>query len=77
MRKADFERLKKKVANSKICLGELDKLMAKSDEDNVLGRITDDFFKMMMKNYEREQKELTKVIANGEQVLQSPEQKIC
>lgn len=52
MRKADFERLKKKVANSKICLGELDKLMAKSDEDNVLGRITDDFFKMMMKNYE-------------------------
>lgn len=30
---------------------------------------------MMMKNYEREQKELTKAVANGEQVLQSSEQK--
>ena len=56
-------------------LGELDKLMAKLYEDNVLGRVTDDFFQMMMKNYEREQKELTMAVANGEQVLQSSEQK--
>ena len=75
MQKAEFERLKKTVANSKVRLGELDKLMAKLYEDNVLGRVTDDFFQMMMKNYEREQKELTMAVANGEQVLQSSEQK--
>lgn len=43
MQKAEFERLKKTVANSKVRLGELDKLMAKLYEDNVLGRVTDDF----------------------------------
>ena len=75
MQKAEFEQLKKTVSNSKVRLGELDKLMAKLYEDNVLGRVTDDFFQMMMKNYEREQKELTMVVANGEQVLQSSEQK--
>ena len=75
MQKAEFERLKKTVANSKVRLGELDKLMAKLYEDNVLGRVTDDFFQMMMKNYEREQKELTNAVADGEQVLQSSEQK--
>ncbi len=75
MQKAEFERLKKTVANSKVRLGELDKLMAKLYEDNVLGRVTDDFFQMMMKNYEREQKELTMAVADGEQVLQSSEQK--
>ena len=71
MQKAEFEQLKKTVSNSKVRLGELDKLMAKLYEDNVLGRVTDDFFQMMMKNYEREQKELTMAVANGEQVLQS------
>ena len=75
MQKAEFEQLKKTVSNSKVRLGELDKLMAKLYEDNVLGRVTDDFFQIMMKNYEREQKELTMAVANGEQVLQSSEQK--
>ena len=75
MRKAEFERLKKTVADSEIRLAELDKLMAKLYEDNVLGRVKDDFYEMMMKNYEREQKELTKVVADGDLVLQSSEQK--
>ncbi|MBQ8236339.1 MAG: recombinase family protein [Clostridia bacterium] len=67
--------LKKTVADSKIRLAELDKLMAKLYEDNVLGRVKDDFYEMMMKNYEREQKELTKVVIDGDLVLQSSEQK--
>lgn len=75
MQKAEFERLKKTVADSKIRLAELDKLMAKLYEDNVLGRVKDDFYEMMMKNYERERKELTKVVADGDLVLQSSEQK--
>jgi len=75
MQKAEFERLKKSVADSKVRLGELDKLMAKLYEDNVLGRVNDDFFQKMMKNYEREQKELTAIISDGEKVLQSTEQK--
>ena len=64
MQKAEFERLKKTVSDSKIRLSELDKLMAKLYEDNALGRVKDDFYEMMMKNYEREQKELTKVVAD-------------
>ena len=75
LQKAEFERLKKTVADSEIRLAELDKLMAKLYEDNVLGRVKDDFYEMMMKNYEREQKELTKVVADGDLVLQSSEQK--
>ena len=75
MQKAEFERLKKTVADSEIRLAELDKLMAKLYEDNVLGRVKDDFYEMMMKNYERERKELTKVVADGDLVLQSSEQK--
>lgn len=76
MQKAEFEKLKKTVADSKIRLAELDKLMAKLYEDNALGRVKDDFYEMMMKNYEREQKELTKVVADGELVLQSSEQNL-
>ena len=49
--------------------------MAKLYEDNVLGRVNDDFFQKMMKNYEREQKELTAIISDAEKVLQSTEQK--
>ena len=75
MQKAEFERLKKTVADGTIRLGELDRLMAKLYEDNALGRINDDFFQKMMKNYEREQRELNSVIAEGEKVLQSTEQK--
>lgn len=75
MQKAEFERLKKTVEDSKIRLNELDKLMAKIYEDNALGRINDDFFQKMMNNYEREQKDLTAVVTDGEQVLQSSEQK--
>lgn len=75
MQKAEFERLKKTVADGTIRLGELDRLMAKLYEDNVLGRVNDEFFQKMMKNYEREQRELSTIIAEGEKVLQSTEQK--
>ena len=75
MQKAEFERLKKTVADSTIRLSELDRLMAKLYEDNVLGRVNDEFFQKMMKNYEREQRELSTIIAEGEKVLQSTEQK--
>ena len=75
MQKAEFERLKKTVSDGTIRLGELDRLMAKLYEDNALGRINDDFFQKMMKNYEREQRELNSVVAEGEKVLQSTEQK--
>ena len=75
MQKAEFERLKKTVSDGTIRLDELDRLMAKLYEDNALGRINDDFFQKMMKNYEREQRELNSIIAEGEKILQSTEQK--
>lgn len=49
--------------------------MAKLYEDNVLDRVKNDFYEMMMKNHEWEQKEITKVVADGDLVLQSSEQK--
>ena len=75
LRKIEFEKLKKTVANSTVRLGEIDKLMSKLYEDNALGRIKDDFFQKMMINYEREQKELIEIVTKGEEVLQDNQQK--
>ena len=75
LRKIEFEKLKRTVANSTVRLGEIDKLMSKLYEDNALGRIKDDFFQKMMINYEREQKELIVIITKGEEVLQDNQQK--
>ncbi|MBQ4644629.1 MAG: DUF4368 domain-containing protein [Clostridia bacterium] len=75
MRKAEYEKLKKTVADGEIRIKELDRLIEKVYEDNALGRIDDDRYRKLMSKYEREQKELTVTVSEGQETLKSAEQK--
>lgn len=75
MRKAEYEKLKKTVADGEIRMKELDRLIEKVYEDNALGRIDDDRYRKLMSKYEREQKELTVTVSEGQETLKSAEQK--
>lgn len=75
MRKAEYEKLKKTVADGEIRIKELDRLIEKVYEDNALGRIDDDRYRKLMAKYEREQKELAVTVSEGKETLKSAEQK--
>ena len=75
MRKVEYEKLKKTVADGEIRIKELDRLIEKVYEDNALGRIDDDRYRKLMAKYEREQKELTITVSKGQETLKSAEQK--
>ncbi|MBO5421173.1 MAG: recombinase family protein [Clostridia bacterium] len=75
MRKAEYEKLKKTVADGEIRIKELDRLIEKVYEDNALGRIDDDRYRKLMSKYEREQKELAVTVSEGQETLKSAEQK--
>ena len=75
MRKAEYEKLKKTVADGEIRIKELDRLIEKVYEDNALGRIDDDRYRKLMAKYEREQKELAVTVSEGQETLKSAEQK--
>ena len=75
MRKAEYEKLKKKVADGEIRTKELDRLIEKVYEDNALGRIDDDRYRKLMSKYEREQKELAVTVSECQETLKSAEQK--
>lgn len=75
MRKAEYEKLKKTVADGEIRIKELDRLIEKVYEDNALGRIDDDRYRKLMTKYEREQKELAVTVSEGLDTLKSAEQK--
>jgi DNA invertase Pin-like site-specific DNA recombinase len=75
MRKAEYEKLKKTVADGEIRMKELDRLIEKVYEDNALGRIDDDRYRKLMSKYEREQKDLAITVSEGQETLKSAEQK--
>ncbi len=75
MRKAEYEKLKKTVADGEIRIKELDRLIEKVYEDNALGRIDDDRYRKLMAKYEREQKELAITVSESQETLKSAEQK--
>ncbi len=75
MRKAEYEKLKKTVADGEIRIKELDRLIEKVYEDNALGRMDDDRYRKLMAKYEREQKELAVTVSEGQETLKSAEQK--
>lgn len=75
IRKAEYEKLKKTVADGEIRIKELDRLIEKVYEDNALGRIDDDRYRKLMSKYEREQKELAVTVSEGQETLKSAEQK--
>ncbi len=72
---AELKAVKKRLAQSEKRVSELDKLFTRLYEDNVSGKISDERFMMMSKNYEDEQKELRQIIPELSQFIEASEQK--
>lgn len=72
---AELKAAKKRLAQSEKRVSELDKLFTRLYEDNVSGKISDERFEMMSKNYESEQKELRQIIPELSQFIEAREQK--
>lgn len=72
---AELKKAKKRLAQSEKRVAELDKLFTRLYEDNVSGKISDERFEMMSKNYEAEQKELRQIIPELSQYIEASEQK--
>ncbi len=72
---AEMKAAKKRLAQSEKRVSELDKLFTRIYEDNVSGKISDERFEMMSKNYEAEQKELRQIIPELAQFIEASEQK--
>ena len=72
---AELKAAKKRFAQSEKRVAELDKLFTRLYEDNVSGKISDERFEMMSKNYEAEQKELRQIIPELSQFIEASEQK--
>ena len=72
---AELKAAKKRLAQSEKRVSELDKLFTRLYEDNVSGKISDERFEMMSKNYEAEQKELRQIIPELSQYIKASEQK--
>ena len=72
---AELKVAKKRLAQSEKRVSELDKLFTRLYEDNVIGKISDERFEMMSKNYEAEQKELRQIIPELSQYIKASEQK--
>lgn len=75
MRQAEFKRLTKETEDGAKRLLELDRLIAKTYENNVLGKIDDDLYEKLMNQYQTEQKELTVSVAEGRKKLEDTEEK--
>ncbi|MCI5577885.1 MAG: DUF4368 domain-containing protein [Oscillospiraceae bacterium] len=72
---AELKAAKKRLAQSEKRIAELDKLFTRLYEDNVSGKISDERFEMMSKNYEAEQKELRQIVSELTAFVQASEQK--
>lgn len=72
---AELKAAKKRLAQSEKRISELDKLFTRLYEDNVSGKISDERFEMMSKNYETEQKELRQIVSELTAFVQASEQK--
>lgn len=73
-REQNIRSLKLKASNSRKRIAELDKLIERIYEDNVLGKISDERFGRMSVNYEKEQKELLATLDSDEQAVREAEQ---
>lgn len=74
-RKSELQKLKSKVENGKRRISELDVIISRIYEDNILGKISDERYSRMSAMYENEQKELIKTISAEEKELETAEQK--
>ena len=65
---------KKRLAQAERRIGELDRLFVRIYEDNVAGKLDDERFAMMSKNYTEEQKDLKAEVKNLQQQIHEQEQ---
>ena len=73
-REINIRNMKQNIENSKRRIKELDMLIERIYEDNVLGKISDERFYRMSANYEKEQKELLVAVEHDEQAVRKAEQ---
>lgn len=73
-REMNIRNMKQNIENSKRRIKELDMLIERIYEDNVLGKISDERFYRMSANYEKEQKELLATVEHDEQAVRKAEQ---
>ena len=64
----------KRLAQAEKRIGELDRLFIRIYEDNVAGRLDDERFAMMSKNYTEEQKDLKAEVKGLQQQIHEQEQ---
>ena len=72
-KKAEKQQLKVAISNGKSRIKELDKLIERIYEDNVLGKISDERFARMSASYEAEQKSLLESVSTSEVRLREME----
>lgn len=73
-RKSELQKLKSKVESGKRRISELDVIISRIYEDNILGKLSDDRYSRMASMYENEQRELIETISKSEQELEKAEQ---
>ncbi len=70
----EAKQAKKTIAKSVKRIAELDKLFTRLYEDNISGKISDERFEMMSRNYENEQKQLKASITELQKFVETKEQ---
>ena len=73
-RKSELQKLKSKVESGKRRISEIDVIISRIYEDNILGKLSDDRYSRMASMYENEQRELIETISKSEQELEKAEQ---
>ena len=73
-KETNVRNMKAAIEKDKRRISEIDMMIERLYEDNVLGKIPDDRFSKMMGKYEAEQKALIEAVAKAEQALQAFEQ---
>ncbi len=71
----ELKKAKKALARSEKRIAELDRIISKLYEDNVLGKISDERFAMLSNGYEVEQEQLKRTVAELTKFVETKEQK--
>ena len=76
MRQQERKRLERVIERGTRRISEIDKLIEAAFERNVLGKLEDDRYERMVKNYAQEQRELIAEVLESKVVLQKAEQQV-
>lgn len=76
MRQKEYRKLQQTVEQDNRRISEIDRLIEKVFEQNAIGLLSDERFAKMVQNYEKEQKERLKEVAESQQTLKNANQKV-